>query len=57
MILITIYCFWYSILYYTEDFINLIKSTTIDIDTWHIQKYKKNLTDYSILEIGFSTFF
>ncbi|WP_240181115.1 hypothetical protein, partial [Staphylococcus aureus] len=36
----------------------LSKSTTIDIDTWHIQKnIRKNLTDYSILEIGFSTFF
>lgn len=57
MILITQYIA-FGILYYTEDFINIIKSTTIDIDTWHIQKnIRKNLTDYSILEIGFSTFF
>lgn len=31
-----IYCFWYSILYYIEDFINFIKFIIIDIDIWYI---------------------
>lgn len=53
-----IYCFWYSILNYSEKFCNDIKRTAINMQEW--EKYKniyENQDDHSIYEIGFSTFF
>ena len=53
-----IYCFWKSILEHTEEFIKCIAATPITIDTWEIQKQKyNNMENYSILDIGFATFF
>ena len=54
----TIYCFWYSILYETEAFIELIQNVDVSLQEWHAQKNIRNgIDDYDILEIGFSTFF
>lgn len=60
----SIYAFWYSVLYYTDDFCNLINKTKITIPNWKkakkIQKNKEkvNLEDKNdILKLGFSTFF
>ena len=54
----TIYCFWYSILYETEAFIELIQNVDVSLQEWHVQKYIRNsIDDYGMLEIGFSTFF
>lgn len=54
----TIYCFWYSILYETEAFIELIQNVDVSLQEWHAQKKIRNgIDDYDILEIGFSTFF
>lgn len=53
-----IYAFWQSILYDTENFLKKLQNCTLSINTW--KKHKKvyeNLHDYSITEIGFSTFF
>ncbi|WP_313151865.1 DNA adenine methylase [Lacrimispora sp.] len=53
-----IYCFWYSILYQTEDFIDLINRATFSIDEWGRQKsIYLNQQEKSSLEIGFSTFY
>ena len=41
----TIFCFWNSVLNYTDDFIDLIQNTNITI------------AQHNLLEIGFSTFF
>ncbi|MFG4620631.1 DNA adenine methylase, partial [Acinetobacter baumannii] len=55
---ISIWSFWYSILFKTDDFIELIKSTEITIDEWHQQKYIQNIkNEVDTLTLGFSTFF
>lgn len=58
----TIYCFWKSILDYTDEFIDKIVNVTIDMDEWHREKriredIRSDLNSHSILEVGFSTFF
>lgn len=54
----TIYCFWYSILYETEAFIELIQNVDVSLQEWHAQKNIRNgIDDYDMPEIGFSTFF
>ena len=53
-----IYCFWKSILKNTDDFIKLIESTPVNIETWKNQKnIYKNQDKYTDIEIGFATFF
>lgn len=55
----SIYAFWYSVLYLTEELIDKIENTNITIDEWKIQKSiqddKENVSD--ILLLGFSTLF
>ena len=55
----SIYAFWYSVLYLTEELIDKIENTNITIDEWKIQKSiqdnKKNVSD--LLLLGFSTLF
>lgn len=54
----SIYCFWYSILNHTEEFVKLINETKIDMEEWHRQKnIRNNQNTQTKLEIGFSTFF
>ncbi|RPF50305.1 DNA adenine methylase [Aquisalibacillus elongatus] len=53
-----IYSVWYSIINYTNDFINLIQNTEISLDSWEKQKYiYNNYKKFNILEVGFATFF
>lgn len=55
---ISIWSFWHSILNNTDEFIELINSTEVTIDEWHLQKEiqdKKEASDN--LTLGFSTFF
>lgn len=53
-----IFCFWDSILNYTEQFIQEIENVKIDIPTWKVQKdIYKNQDKYNKLEIGFATFY
>lgn len=55
---LSIYAFWHSVLNETEKFCKLIEVTEVNIKNWekqkNVQKYKEN---YTLLEIGFSTFF
>ncbi len=55
----SIYAFWYSVLYLTEELIDKIENTDITIDEWKIQKSiqdnKNNVSD--LLLLGFSTLF
>lgn len=54
----TIYCFWDSILNRTDEFIQKILSTDVNIEEWNRQKViREQMNTYSGLEIGFSTFF
>lgn len=53
-----IYALWYSILNYTDDFINKIINTEININEWYKQKdiqcQKENI---ELFDLGFSTLF
>lgn len=53
-----IYSFWYSILYKTDAFCNLIDSTPITLDEWKKQRntYISN-SDLISLKLGFATFY
>jgi N6 adenine-specific DNA methyltransferase len=55
----SIYAFWYSVLNYTDDLIQMIIDTDITIEEWYHQKEvqlsKKDTTN--LLELGFSTLF
>lgn len=54
----SIYAFWYCVLYKTDDFCELIKNVSINMDEWYIQKKLQSQKDsISMLELGFSTFF
>jgi DNA adenine methylase len=53
-----IYAFWYSILNHTNEFIQLIENTEVNLVSWNNQKLiHESYNDYSILEVGFSSFF
>ena len=54
-----IYAFWYSVLNYTDELIDLIKNTEVTIEEWHRQKEinKNKLSNNNLLEVGFSTLF
>ena len=53
-----IFCFWDSILNYTDQFTQEIENVKIDIPTWEVQKdIYKNQDKYNKLEIGFATFY
>lgn len=53
-----VWSFWYSILNSPSDFIDKINETEITIDEWKKQReIQLNPTHYSVLELGFSSFF
>lgn len=53
-----IYNFWLSVLNQTDDFIRLINTTKVDIDTWDKQKaIYIDHENHTPLEVGFSAFF
>jgi DNA adenine methylase len=55
---VAVYAFWHSILYRTEEFIDLINAREITIDEWEKQReiYKAKNTE-DLLSLGFSFFF
>lgn len=53
-----IYCFWISILNHTEEFIRFISRDRVSMTGWRKQrKIYENPQDYSMFEVGYSTFF
>ncbi len=53
-----IYAFWYSILYYTEDFCKKISETEVSISEWEKQKeIYLDSEKRNIFDLGFATFF
>lgn len=53
-----VYAFWYCVLNHTDELVKLIENASITVDTWQIQrKIYLDYQNYSILEVGFSTFF
>lgn len=60
----SIYSFWKSAIFHTDDFVDLVINTPITMEEWHKQtdiqkgKLQFNLTDKNdCLKLGFSTFF
>lgn len=54
----SIYAFWYSVLNETNELCKMIYDTPVTVEEWKKQKnVQKNYTNYSLLELGFSTFF
>lgn len=53
-----IYAIWYSILYYTNEFIELILNTKINIKEWRRQReIYQNRQEVDLLQLGFAAFF
>lgn len=53
-----IYCFWYCVINYTNELINLINTTPITLDERERQKDIYNKPDtYSVIEVAFSTLY
>lgn len=54
----SIYSFWHSVLYNSEELCQLIQNTEINIDEWNNQKrIQKNKDNEDLLTLGFSTLF
>ena len=54
----SIYAFWYSILHYTDAFIDKIRDTPLSLEEWHNQRIiQRNKQNTDLFDLGFSTFF
>ncbi|MBN8236864.1 DNA adenine methylase [Halobacillus kuroshimensis] len=54
----SIYAMWYSVLNYTDEFIDMINNTPVTIHSWnYLKTVYENPQDHSILRLGFATFF
>ena len=54
----SIYAFWHSVLYQTEDLCELITKVPVTIDEWRNQKeIQMNKDNIDLINLGFSTFF
>lgn len=55
---ISIFAFWHSVLFHTEELCSMILSCDINLDTWHQQRIiQKNKTNEDLLSLGFATLF
>ena len=53
-----IYAFWFSVLNHSEEFIDLINRTEINIENWYYFKsILNNQKEYDILTLGYATFY
>lgn len=53
-----IYAFWKTVLTHTDWLCHTIENTPVNMDVWFAQKeINKNFYNYSLQEVGFSTFF
>ena len=54
----SIYSFWYSVVYFTDEICKMIEKTDITMDEWNKQKkIQKNKNNEDLLTLGFSTLF
>lgn len=54
----SIFAFWYSVFYHTEELCKLIEDTKVCIKTWQEQKLiQQDKSNADLLSLGFSTFF
>lgn len=54
----SIYAFWHSVLYETDDLCNLIRETPINMNIWNeFKEIQRNKEETPLLQLGFSTLF
>ena len=54
----SIYAFWHSVLYRTDELCYLIENAKLDVDEWRRQReVQNNKADSDLLDLGFSTFY
>lgn len=54
----SIYAFWYTVLYETEELCRMINDTKVNMEVWDRQRaVQNNKANENLLELGFSTFF
>ena len=54
----SVFAFWNSVINDTENLCRRIRDTPVDMDHWRLQRaVQENPTQFSTLELGFSTFF
>lgn len=52
-----IYAFWYSIINHKDEFVDMISSIPINMDSWFAQKQIFEQQDSNLFKLGFATFF
>ncbi len=52
-----IYAFWFSIINHKDEFVDMISSIPINMDSWYAQKQIFEQHDSSLFKLGFATFF
>lgn len=53
-----VYTFWCSVLWETEDFCDMVMSTPVTVEEWHLQQEKYlNPKQATLFEVGYATFF
>jgi DNA adenine methylase len=53
----SIWAFWHSILYRTDEFIDLVSSTNVTVAEWRLQREIYRSKTHSTLKLGFAAFF
>lgn len=54
----SVYSFWYSTIYHTEELCELIRKTSLNLTEWRRQKeIQQSKSSHSLLKLGFSTFY
>lgn len=54
----SIWCFWDAVLNHTDQFIDKIRSTDVNMDEWYKQRHiQQNKSDYPDFDLAFSSFF
>lgn len=54
----SVYAFWHSVLYSTEELCRLIQDTPVTMEIWHKQRQiQQRASEHSLIDLGFSTFF
>lgn len=55
---VSLYAFWHSVLYHTDNLCQLIAETPLSIEVWQHQKeIQRRKDEVNLLELGFSTFY
>lgn len=54
---LSIYAFWHSVIYSTDELCKMIEKISLNVETWTIQKDIQRAEKKDLLKLGFSTFY